>query len=113
MQIDQTILTLIKTFILSSVLFVWVIRYQNIVEEFKQYSYPNWLRDVVGILKITFVISIMSSDPHMIQIGSASISILMAAALLTHLRVKNPIFKMIPSFSLMSLNLIIFFQTNS
>ena len=36
---------------LVSVLFVWVIRYDNIIKEFKQYELPDWLRDFVGILK--------------------------------------------------------------
>jgi non-specific serine/threonine protein kinase len=46
-----------KILVFSSVIFVWCIRYKNIIEEFKKYGYPDWLRDFVGILKISFVIS--------------------------------------------------------
>ena len=34
----------------SSILFVWVVRYDNIITEFQQYQLPVWLRDMVGIL---------------------------------------------------------------
>ena len=36
----------------SSILFVWVVRYDNIITEFQQYQLPVWLRDMVGILKL-------------------------------------------------------------
>ena len=36
----------------TSILFVWVVRYENIITEFKQYQLPVWLRDMVGILMI-------------------------------------------------------------
>ena len=110
---DQSMLILLKTFVFSSVLFVWVIRYHNIVEEFKLFAYPNWLRDLVGILKITFAISILSADPNLVKVGSMGIALLMSAALLTHLKVKNPKFKMLPAFSLLILNLLIYFQSNA
>jgi hypothetical protein len=97
-----------KAIVFSSVIFVWVVRYQNIIEEFKQFSYPAWLRDLVGISKITFVILIMNSDSNLVVIGAIGISILMLAALTTHLKVKNPFSKMMPSMSLLILNLIIF-----
>ena len=41
-----------KIIILISILYVWVVRYQNIVDEFNSYKLPSWLRDLVGILKI-------------------------------------------------------------
>lgn len=41
----------LQALVAVSVFFVWVIRYANIVQEFKQYGLPDWLRDLVGILK--------------------------------------------------------------
>jgi SNF family Na+-dependent transporter len=38
----------------ASIFFVWVVRYDNIIQEFKQYGLPEWWRDLVGILKLTF-----------------------------------------------------------
>ena len=44
----------------SSILFVWVVRYDNIITEFQQYQLPVWLRDMVGILKLSFSIMLLA-----------------------------------------------------
>ena len=83
----------LKIIMLVSILFVWVVRYENIKEEFKQYNYPSWLRDTVGILKISFVLMLFSPDKTIVLIGAGGILGLMTAALFTHLRINNPIKK--------------------
>jgi hypothetical protein len=92
-----------KTLVFSAVLFVWVVRYSNIVEEFRLYKYPDWLRDLVGIMKITFVVMLMKGDIILVKLGAGGIMFLMMAAIVTHLRVKNPIAKMLPSMALFAL----------
>ena len=103
----------LKTLVAGSIFFVWVVRYQNIIEEFKAFGLPAWLRDLVGILKLSFVLMLLSSDSNAVLLGAAGITALMLAALLTHLRVKNPFYKMLPSMSLMTICLIIFLHTYS
>ena len=110
MLLSPEMFSVVKTLVFSSVLFVWVIRYQNIVEEFKHFAYPNWLRDLVGILKVTSVVLIMNSDSNLVKFGATVISVLMVAAFLTHLKVKNPVAKMLPSLTLLALNLLILSQ---
>ena len=44
----------LQALVAASIFFVWVVRYANIIQEFKQYGLPDWLRDLVGILKLTF-----------------------------------------------------------
>ena len=91
---------LIKIFAFSSVLFVWVVRYNNIVEEFRFYNYPDWLRDLVGIVKISLVIMLIRDELYFVKIGAIGIMILMLAAMITHFRVKNLFAKMVPSIVL-------------
>lgn len=43
----------LQALVASSIFFVWVVRYDNIVLEFEHYGLPSWLRDLVGILKMT------------------------------------------------------------
>ena len=43
----------------TSILFVWIVRYENIIKEFQQYQLPVWLRDLVGIIKISFAIMLL------------------------------------------------------
>eukprot|EP01047_Picozoa_sp_COSAG01_P002071 COSAG01_NODE_52_length_31456_cov_125.226648_29_plen_114_part_00 len=102
----ELLITAIKCIIGSSLFFVWVIRYDNIIKEFEEYKYPNWLRDFVGILKFTFFLFILMDYELLQNIGLVGIAGLMLAAFLTHIKVKNQLYKMLPSFSLMSLSII-------
>ena len=97
----------LQVFVAASIFFVWGVRYANIVEEFKQYRLPDWLRDFVGILKITFAILLLVGidRPRAAMLGGVGIAVLMAGAFITHLRVKNPPFKMLPSLMLLVVSL--------
>jgi hypothetical protein len=108
---SASLLSILKIMIFSSVFFVWVVRYQNIIEEFKTFQYPNWLRDLVGILKISFVILMLTDDPAQVMVGASGIALLMIGALVTHLKVKNPAQKMIPAITLLILSSIILFSS--
>jgi len=99
---NDAIVEVLKIVVFASVVFVWAVRYQNIVEEFKHYGYPVWMRDLVGITKFVLVIMIMSHDPRLIEAGAIGISLLMVAALITHLKVGNPFRLMLPSLTLLS-----------
>ena len=101
----------LQAFVCASIFFVWVVRYQNIISEFKHFKYPDWLRDLVGILKLTFSILLMIgvTQKSFALAGGVGISFLMMAALMTHLRVKNPFQMMLPSLTLMILSMVISF----
>ena len=108
----ESILGVVKFIILGSIFFVWVVRYQNIINEFKQFNYPDWLRDLVGILKISFAMMLFSPNNSVVMVGAIGIVSLMVAALMTHMKIRNPVPKMLPAFTLMSLSLSIFFLTS-
>ena len=105
----HALMIFLQIFVAASIFFVWGVRYANIVEEFKQFQLPDWLRDFVGILKVTFAICLLVGieRPRGAVVGGAGIAVLMAAALITHLRVKNPPIKMLPSATLLVLSLVI------
>ncbi len=104
---DSTIV--LQALVVASIFFVWVVRYDNIIQDFKQYGLPDWLRDLVGILKLTFALLLLLGiqRPSLAIIGSLGIAGLMGCAFAVHLRVKNPPFKMLPSLILLALSLII------
>lgn len=106
-----TILGAIKLIMLAAVLFVWFVRYDNIVAEFKQYNYPNWMRDLVGIIKVALVFMIQSQNPELVKLGCLGLGSLMAAAFATHLRVRNPIHKMLPSFTLLCFSVFVYLNS--
>jgi len=111
MNLNLQLLETLKILVFSSVFFVWVVRYQNIIEEFRAYNYPNWLRDIVGILKLSFVGMLLNSNTELVKAGCTGIVILMLAAIITHLKVKNPFGKMIPSITLLSICAFIFIMS--
>ncbi|MEP7072422.1 MAG: DoxX family protein [Verrucomicrobiota bacterium] len=94
----------LQALVAASIFFVWVVRYENIVKEFRTYGLPESLRDVVGILKLTFALCLLIGieRPLFAIIGGSGILILMGAAVVTHLRIKNPVFKMLPSLALLA-----------
>jgi uncharacterized membrane protein YphA (DoxX/SURF4 family) len=96
----------LQAIVAASVFFVWVVRYANIVQEFKHYQLPDWLRDLVGILKLTFSLMMLIGIEHppLAVLGGAGIAILMGSAVVIHLRVKNPLFRMLPSLTLLGMS---------
>ena len=98
----------LKILVGVSIFFVWVVRYQNIIEEFKLYHLPDWLRDLVGIFKITFAVMLQTTSAYLVLLGSGGIALLMAAALITHFRMKTPYVKRLPSVALLFICLLLF-----
>ena len=94
-----------------AVFFVWVVRYDNIKKEFIDYSLPNWLRDLVGILKISFAIMLQFESPELIVIGSVGIVILMSGAVATHLKVKSDLRNILPSITMLIIGFIILWHS--
>ena len=107
----SSIVYALKAIAVGSIFFIWVVRYREIIEEFKAYDLPPWLRDLVGILKLSFAFMLFSNDSNVTLLGSLGIITLMIAAAFTHIRVKNPFSKILPSISLLTLSLIIVVYT--
>ena len=93
----------LQALVAASIFFVWVVRYANIVEEFKHYGLPDWLRDLVGVLKMTFSLLLLIGIErgHFAVVGGIGIAVLMVAAFVTHLRVKSPVPKVLPCLALL------------
>ena len=87
----------LQAFVAASIFFVWGVRHSSVAEEVKQHKMPNcklpnWLRDLLAILKITGAILLLVgiNRPRAAIFGGLMIAVLMAAAVFTHLRAKNP-----------------------
>jgi hypothetical protein len=102
-------------FIATSIFFVWVIRYQNIVNEFKEWGLPDWLRDLTGIFKLTFAFSLILGldNSHLSILGAIGVAFLMGCAQVVHLRAATGIMKRLPSLALLALSLASAFLTAS
>lgn len=105
----EKLTTGVQTLVAASVFFVWTVRYSNIVEEFKHYGLPDWLRDLVGIIKLTFALQLLIGIEHKLfaMSGGIGIALLMVCAFITHVRVRNPFPKMLPCLILLLLSVLI------
>ena len=107
----SVLLTMCKVILSISLFFVWVVRYENMVEEFKGYNYPYWFRDFTGILMLSFSAMVMKNKTELIILGCLGIIIQMLGALWTHYMVQNPLRKTIPAFAVLGLCIFIVFFT--
>ena len=107
----DTLLGMSKIILSIGLFFVWVVRYENITEEFEGYDYPYWFRDFVGILMLSFSAMIMQNRIDLTILGSLGIIVLMLGALWTHYMVKNPLQKTIPAFAVLGLCFFIVYFT--
>ena len=92
-----------------SVINVWVFRFDNIVEEFKQYGLSDLIRNIVGASKISLsTLLIVGIFYNEVVLGSSlSMAFLMICDQIAHIKVKNPLIKYIPSFILLALSLFV------
>lgn len=97
------IVTIAKTIVSVALFFIWVVRYENIKDEFKQYNLSDNLRDFVGILKLSFALLIHHSNPSIAAVAGIGLCVLMFCAILVHFKVKNAYSKMIPALSIVGL----------
>jgi len=92
-----------------SIIIVWIFRYENIVIEFKDYGYPDLLRNVVGAAKISLATILILGIwyEELLFVSSLLMAFLMLCAQFSHFKAKNPIHKYIPSLFLLILCLFI------
>tara|TARA_B100000282_G_C31666961_1_gene460318 strand:+ start:373 stop:717 length:345 start_codon:yes stop_codon:yes gene_type:complete len=106
-------LSLIFQIIVSvSVLYIWIFRYDNIVLEFKHYGYSDVLRNFVGASKISISVILILGIwyQEFVIYASLSMAFFMFCAQLSHLKVKNPLLKFVPSFVFLLMSLFIAFN---
>ncbi len=109
----DTMLLTIKILVATSIFFVWVVRYKNIVKEFEEYGIPVWLRDLTGILKLTFgaMLLIGQHDEYITLLGALGIAALMACAQVVHFRAGTAPSRRLPSLVLMLLSGVIAYHS--
>ena len=110
---DSYLVNIVEAFkIISSVaiFFVWVVRYDNIKKEFVEYNLPSWVRDLVGILKLSFATMLQFSNEEVVKIGALGITVLMLGAVATHLRLKSSFRRYIASVAMLSISVFILLQ---
>ena len=118
----ETIISIIQVVIALGVFNVWVLRFgkastwrggqaKNMKEEFAVYGFPSWFVGVIGFLKVLLAIMLLIGlwFQTLVQPAAIGIAILMLGAIVSHIKVKDPLTKSLPAFSLFLLSAIVAF----
>jgi uncharacterized membrane protein YphA (DoxX/SURF4 family) len=113
-------LIIIQIIIALGIFNVWIIRYskpsswrggtaKSMKEEFKVYGLPGWTMTVVGFLKLFFALLLIVGIwyPLVVRPAAFGIAILMLGAILMHIKVKDPLKRSLPAFTMLLLSLIV------
>ena len=105
----ETISILAQIIVATSIIIVWVFRFNNIVSEFKQYGLPDLVRSSVGASKVVLATILVLDLWYEVPVVSASLlmAFLMACAQGFHIQAKNPFLKFVPSALLLLLSLFV------
>ena len=99
---------------------VWVIRYgketswrggeaKNMKEEFAAYGLPSEFMVMIGAAKILLAICLVLGIwlPILVKPAATAMALLMLGAVFMHVKVKDPLQKSLPAFSMLVLSLVV------
>ncbi len=116
----QLVINIIQVIIALGIFNVWLLRRDKstnwrggnattMKEEFAVYGLPGWSVNVIGGLKLLFAALLIAGIwyPGLTQPAAAGVAILMLGAIAMHIKVKDPLQKSLPAFTMMALSLVI------
>ena len=106
-----TLMLLAQIIVATSVAYVWIFRYDNIVKEFKQFGLSDLTRCFIGAVKIALATLLIVGIwyPSLVPVSAVLMGLLMIAAQYFHFKIKNPFIKRFPSLFLLVLCVFITF----
>lgn len=118
----ETLRTVIQVVIPLGILNVWLLRFgkptewrggnaTTMKEEFQVYGLPEWSVGVIGVLKVALAVLLLVGVwlPSVTQPAAVGLAILMLGAVAMHVKVKDPLKKSLPAFSILVLSLYVAF----
>ncbi len=92
-----------------SVAYVWVLRYHNVIKEFKQFGLSDITRNAVGAAKISISTVLVAGIwfPSLVFYAAILMGLFMISAQFFHFKTGSPFIKKLPSMVLLILCAII------
>jgi hypothetical protein len=116
----DTVITVVQVVIALGIFNVWILRFgkstewrggssSNMTEEFAVYGLPGWSVQVIGFLKLLCAAGLIIGlwVPRLILPSAAGLAALMVGAVAMHVKVKDPLKKSLPAFTMLVLCLIV------
>ena len=109
----EILINLAQIVLAGSVFYVWIIRYENVVKEFKHFEINDLTRNFVGASKIALATLLITGIwyPSLILVSSLLMGFFMLSAQYFHFKFKSPFIKRLPSLFLLLLSAIIALST--
>ena len=120
----MTLIMILQLVIAIGLINVWLLRFnkateyrggdaKNMKEEFIAYGLPVWLMYLVGAMKIAIAITLVLSFwvEQLLFYNLIALASLMIAALMMHVKVKDPIKKSYPALSILFMIALIMYFT--
>jgi hypothetical protein len=118
----ETAVLLIQVVIALGIYNVWLLRRgkttgwrggtaKDLSEEFEVYGLPAWFMGLVGALKLSFATLLIVGvwyDP-VVRPAAMGMAILMVGAIAMHVKVKDPMIRSLPAFTMLVLSLFVAF----
>lgn len=110
---ENPFINIVQIILGISVFYVWIFRYKNVVNEFKQFGLSELTRNFVGAAKMAVSTLIIASIwiPSLVQIPAILLGLFMIAAQYFHFKANNPFIKHLPSLILLALAIMIVFSS--
>lgn len=101
----EQLIILVQIVLSVSVVYVWVFRFHNVIEEFKKFGLNDVTRNLVGATKISLATLIFTGIWYssLVFIPSILMGLFMIGAQYFHFKIKNTFIKHMPSLILLIL----------
>ncbi len=116
----DTVVSVVQIVIALGILNVWILRYgksttwrggeaRNMKEEFAVYGLPGWSVGLIGFLKLLCAASLIAGVwiPALTRPAAVGLGVLMLGAVAMHFKVKDPLKKSLPAFTLLVLCILV------
>ncbi len=117
----ETLAIICQIIIAVGIVNVWILRVEkptpwrggaagNMTEEFRQYGLPDWMMKVIGAAKLLLAALLLIGIWYrpVAAPAAALMGLLMIGAVAMHVRVKDPLKKSLPAFSMLVMSFIVF-----
>ena len=107
----------VQILIALGILNVWLIRRdrptayrpegaRDIQEEFRRYGFPDGMWKVVGGTKVTLALLLLAGVflPQIVPFAAGAMALMMTAAIIAHLRVRDPMMKSVPAVLMLAMS---------
>jgi hypothetical protein len=116
----ERLVMIVQIVIALGIFNVWILRFgratswrggsaANMKEEFGVYGLPGWSVQVIGFLKVLFAACLVVGIwfPALVTPASVGLAVLMLGAVAMHLKVKDPLVKSLPAFTMLVLSVVV------